>query len=243
MEFPLPAYRFPLLQARKSADSSLYTPPGQSYNYAMRQPKQQSLWFHVLDVVFNIVVIVTIVAGIRTFLVSPFQVEGNSMVPTLVDEEYIIINKLAYHVGSPGRGDIVVFRPPNDPKKYYVKRVIGLPGDEVILREGNVYVREGGDGPETQLAEGYLDERNAGHTFRHPAGVEDGDEARYTVPGGSYFLLGDNRLGSLDSRGFTDPADSTPTPFVAEEQIKGRVWFVALPITKIHAFEAPEYDL
>lgn len=66
---------------------------------------------------------------------------------------------------------------------------------------------------------------------------------RYTIPEGSFFVLGDNRLGSLDSRGFTDPETSAPTPFVAEEAIKGRVWFVALPITKIHAFEPPQYGL
>src|SRR3990167_9301171 len=100
---------------------------------------QRALWFHFLDVVLNIVIIVAIVAGIRTFLVSPFQVEGNSMVSTLEDNEYIIINKLAYHIGLPQRGDIVVFHPPNDPKKYYVKRVIGIPGDRVVLRGGFVH--------------------------------------------------------------------------------------------------------
>ena len=206
------------------------------------QSGQHGVWFHLLDVVFNIVVIIAIVAGIRTFLVSPFQVEGSSMVSTLEDNEYIIINKLTYLVSNPSRGDIVVFRPPSDPKKYYVKRVIGLPGDEVILRGGNVYLRKTGEKQETKLSEGYLDERNRGKTFRHPPGSGDAGEARFLVPDDHYFLLGDNRQGSLDSRSFM-VSGSEPQPYVAEDQIKGRVWFVALPITKIHAFPPPEYNL
>lgn len=208
----------------------------------MASEKQHGLWFHVLDVVFNIVVIVAIVAGIRTFLVSPFQVEGNSMSTTLEDGEYIIINKLAYHIGKPDRGDIVVFRPPNEPKKYYVKRVIGVPGDDVVLRGGSVYVREGSTGKETKLEEEYLDARNAGKTFRHPPGSGDTSVARFTIPEGRYFLLGDNRQGSLDSRSFTGH-DGNPSPYVEEDSVKGRVWFIALPITKIHALTPPEYNL
>jgi signal peptidase I len=208
----------------------------------MTQPKQHGLWFHLLDVVFNIVVIVAIVAGIRTFLVSPFQVEGSSMSSTLEDNEYIIINKLAYYIGHPDRGDIVVFRPPSDQKKYYVKRVIGLPGDTVVLKDGLVYLRKSGETTETPLDEAYLDERNAGKTFPHPPGSGTTSPIEYTVPDGTYFVLGDNRLGSLDSRSFMGP-DSNPIPYVEEEDIKGRVWFVALPVTKIHAFEAPDYNL
>ncbi len=208
----------------------------------MAQEKKHGLWFHVLDVVFNIVVIVAIVAGIRTFLVSPFQVEGNSMSSTLEDSEYIIINKLAYNLGVPHRGDIVVFRPPNEPNKYYVKRVIGEPGDEVIIRSGVVFVKEDGTGKEVKLDEGYLDQRNLGKTFRHPPGSGDTSEESFIVPEGHYFVLGDNRQGSLDSRSFIGN-DGEPEPFVAQDSIKGRVWFVALPITKIHALSPPAYNL
>lgn len=203
---------------------------------------QRGLWFHILDVVLNVVVIVVIVGGIRTFLVSPFQVEGSSMNSTLADNEYIIINKFAYLTGSPARGDIVVFRPPNETKKYYVKRVIGMPGDTVTIRGGYVYLTEAGTDTETRLAEEYLDPANAGRTFRHPPGSGDETEQVFEVPEGRYFLMGDNRQGSLDSRSFT-LNDGSTAPFVAEDMIKGRVWFVALPVTKIHAFEPPEYNL
>lgn len=208
----------------------------------MTQEKQHGLWFHVLDVAFNIVVIVTIVAGIRTFLVSPFQVEGNSMVSTLEDREYIIINKLSYFVGHPHRGDIVVFRPPNEPGKYYVKRVIGEPGDQVVIKDGNVFIRKDNEGELTKIDEPYLDAKNQGKTFHHPPASGDTSPETFDVPEGHFFVLGDNRQGSLDSRSFTLP-NGDMQPYVPEDDIKGKVWFVALPITKIHAFEAPEYAL
>ncbi len=204
--------------------------------------KQHGLWFHLLDVIFNIVVIVAIVAGIRTFLVSPFQVEGSSMIDTLEDNEYIVINKLVYYIGTPQRGNIVVFRPPNDPSKYYVKRVIGLPGDTVVIRDGKVFLILSGTTKEVQLNEPYLDARNQGKTFRHPPGSGDPTEEKFTVPADHYFVMGDNRQGSLDSRSFT-LADGQPEPFVPRSNIKGRVWFVALPITKVHALSNPDYHL
>ncbi len=205
--------------------------------------QKHGLLFHLFDVLINIVVIVAIVGGIRTFLVSPFQVEGSSMVDTLEDKQYIIINKLAYLIGEPERGDVVVFRPPNSPDKYYVKRVIGLPGDRISIRGGNVYVKEAGAKKEAKLEEDkYLNDRNAGRTYRDPPIKGNAAEILYNVPEGQYFLLGDNRTASLDSRSFKD-ADKNPIPFVESTNIKGRVWFVALPITKIHALEAPAYGL
>jgi len=203
--------------------------------------QKHGFWFHFLDVFLNIVVIVAIVAGIRTFLVSPFQVEGNSMVDTLEDREYIIINKLAYLLGEPKRGDVVVFRPPNDHRKYYVKRIIGEPGDLVVIKDGNVYVQQPGGTEVKELdEEEYLTQSNEGRTFRHPPSSGDRSAIEYEVPEGQHFLLGDNRQGSLDSRSFMVEAE--PTPYVSKQDIKGRVWFIALPVTRIHALEPPSYE-
>ena len=199
---------------------------------------RNGFWYNVFDVLLNVVIIVAVVAVIRTFVVSPFEVEGNSMIPTLEDNEYIIINKIGYIVGEPKRGDVVVFRPPDDARKYYVKRIIGLPGDEVVIRGGKVFLLK--DGREVELEETYLDERNRNHTFRAPVGTGDKTEERYTVPAEHYFLLGDNRQGSLDSRSFHTP-DGEVQPYVLSDKIAGRVWLVALPITKSHALESPEY--
>ena len=205
------------------------------------EKKPVTLWYHFFDVLLNIVIIVAVVAAIRTFLVSPFQVEGNSMIDTLENREYIIINKLAYFIGDPERGDIVVFRPPNaDHSKHYVKRVIGMPGDEVIIRDGDVFIRVNGQSKEQRIPEPYLNERNLGHTYA-TAG-DGGVEKKFDIPEGHYFLLGDNRQGSLDSRSFRDTKNE-PVPFVPEADIKGRVWLVALPISKVHAMEKAEYGL
>lgn len=201
---------------------------------------RRSILFHLLDVTLNIIIIVAIVAIIRTFIVSPFQIDGNSMVNTLEHKEYIVINKFRYLFAAPKRGDIVVFRPPTDESKFYVKRVIGLPGETVVIRDGNVYLRE--DGRDTKFEEGYLGAMNQGKTYRYPVSGGDTSEEVFEVPTGQYFLLGDNRQGSLDSRVFAH-LDTAHTAFVPENNIKGSVWFVALPITKIHAFETPEYNL
>jgi signal peptidase I len=204
--------------------------------YGMAE-RRHGLLFHLFDVVLNIVIILAVVGLIRTFLVSPFRVEGNSMTDTLEHQEYIIINKFAYYVGDPVRGDVVVFRPPNDRDKHYVKRIIGTPGDTVIIRSGKVYLKVAGTEDEVELTEPYLNERNSGHTYQHPPSSGNTREVSFEVPEGQYFLLGDNRQGSLDSRSFT------PTSFVEAEEISGRVWFVALPISKIHALEPPEYGI
>lgn len=208
----------------------------------METQREHGLLFHLFDVVLNIVIIVGVVAVIRTFLVSPFQVEGSSMVSTLEHKEYIIINKLAYHLGSPERGDVVVFHPPTTPEKPYVKRVIGMPRDTVVIQDGYVFVQENSEGPLVQLNEPYLNTSNMGRTYQSPPSSGNESRIEYTVPEGYYFVLGDNRQGSLDSRSFRDQ-DGEPIPYVKEDAMMGKVWVVALPISKIHALEPPVYDL
>ena len=163
------------------------------------------------------------------------------MIDTLENKEYIVINKFGYLFDRPKRGDIVVFRPPTDSGRYYVKRVIGLPGESIAIRDGNVFLRDK-DQRDTKIDESYLSAANSGRTYRYPVQSGDTSEEKFEIPDGSYFLLGDNRQGSLDSRSFAH-VDSKHSAFVPQASIKGSVWFVALPITKIHAFEAPVYNI
>ena len=163
------------------------------------------------------------------------------MLSTLEHKEYIIINKLAYHTGSPARGDVVVFSPPTTPDKPYVKRVIGMPGDTIVIENGFVYAQERSEGAMVRLEEDYLNNHNNGHTYQAPPSSGNTNRVTYQVPEGRYFLLGDNRQGSLDSRSFRDE-NGDPIPYVEEDAIMGRVWLVALPVNKFHALEQPIYE-
>jgi signal peptidase I len=130
----------------------------------------------ILSVLLAIIVIV--------FLYQPVQVEGTSMMPHLENHQRIFINKFVYRFRPIARGDVVVFRYPLDPSKSYIKRVIGLPGDEVSIRDGRVLVN-GKPLSEPYVAPGYLDAQ----TYA-PVHVEPNH----------YFVLGDHRSSSNDSR-------------------------------------------
>ena len=123
---------------------------------------------------------------IIVFIYQPVKVEGGSMEPGLEDEERIFINKLVYRWESIGRGDIIVFRYPRDPRKSFIKRVIGIPGDRVRISYGRVYLN---DKPieEDYVPTEFVDSRSYPETV---------------IPPGAYFVLGDHRSMSNDSREF-----------------------------------------
>jgi signal peptidase I len=123
---------------------------------------------------------------IIVFLYQPVKVEGTSMMPGLADQERIFINKYAYRIGMIERGDVVVFQYPGDPSKNYIKRIVGVPGDGIEIRRGAVYVNG------SRLVEPYVPER-----FRDERSMNE-----VVVPVGSYFVLGDHRNLSSDSRDF-----------------------------------------
>lgn len=150
-----------------------------------------------------------IIAGFFiVFLYQPVRVEGTSMLPGLEDQERIFINKFVYRWGPVERGDIVVFHYPRDPSKSYIKRVIAVEGDRVRIDEGRVYVNG------KQLSEPYV-----------PSEYEDfRSYAEIKVPPHSYFLLGDHRTSSSDSREF-GPVD--------QHFIYGKAVFVYWPMDKL----------
>lgn len=156
-----------------------------------KRASKQGLWFESLSLLRDIVLIISIFVLFGVFVAQPVVVEGTSMVPELHNGERLLVNKLVYYDiksfswGHIERGDIVVFWYPNDPNKSFVKRVIGLPGDMVEVRNGIVFING------TQLNEPYLDlEYNQSLPNYQPEKVED----HY------YFVMGDNRDNSSDSR-------------------------------------------
>ncbi len=132
---------------------------------------------------------------LRIFVVQAFTIPSGSMIPTLLVGDYILVNKFIYHFTSVGRGDIVVFRSPEDPDRDYIKRIIGQPGEKVAIKGGVVFVNG------QPLKEAYADANSPGGL-----GGYMGTWGPKVVPPGYYFLLGDNRNNSRDSRvwGFLD---------------------------------------
>ncbi|KEO82896.1 signal peptidase I [Tumebacillus flagellatus] len=159
-------------------------------------------WIKSLVIAFVLALI------IRQFLFAIFMVDGQSMVPTLQDRERLVVNKLVYHLHKPEYNDIVVFKYPSDETKDFIKRVIGLPGDRIEVRDFKVF-RNG-----QELDEPYIAEPTA------PNGNV------YTVPDGTIFVMGDNRNNSKDSR---DPQ----VGYVKDQEIIGRAEFVWWPFADI----------
>jgi signal peptidase I len=141
---------------------------------------------------------------IITFLYQPVRVEGTSMLPRLEDRDRLFINKFVYHIASIEHGDIVVFRYPRDPAKSYIKRVIAVPGDHLWIDHGQVWLN-GKRVREPYVPEEYRDSRSM---------------AEMIVPPGSYFMMGDHRSISSDSREFGP---------VARDLIYGKAVFVYWP--------------
>ena len=142
----------------------------------------------LLDVVKIICIAVVIVACVRLFIAQPFIVSGDSMVPTFKSNDYLIIDELSYLLHKPQRGDIIIFHYPLDPSTYFIKRLIGLPGDTVIVSNGSVFVQSG-NLKERLLTEPYI-------RAEYPK-IESGTT---TLGADEYFVLGDNRNSSYDSR-------------------------------------------
>lgn len=166
-------------------------------------PQQDSFFVEIVK--FSILALV-IVVPFRMFVAQPFIVSGASMAPTFETGEYLIVDRATYHLEQPQRGDVVVFRYPGDPSKFFIKRVIGLPGETVQLENG-VTTIEKNEG-DIALEEPYLvrDRTDEGLTI--------------TLSNDEYFVMGDNRGASSDSRTWG------PVP---RENIVGRAYIRLLP--------------
>jgi signal peptidase I len=174
----------------------------------------------VREVIETIVLTVLMFLVIR-FAVQNFNIEGHSMEPGLHDQELILVDKWTYLFHPPSRGDVIVFIAPPQPSQDYIKRVIGVPGDVITIQNSTVIV----DG--VSLKETYIDPRNQGGTFeaKHIFNLQ--------VPPDEYFVLGDNRANSSDSRVWG---------FVPKQNIIGRAALVYWPLQQDNDGFLPNYS-
>ena len=180
----------------------------------------------LLEFVMEILETVTFVGSlfivIYLFFMQPHQVRGSSMDTTFRNNEYILTNKLSYRFGPPQRGDVVVFKSPENKDIDFIKRIIGLPGDKIMVEEGQVYLNG------SPLTEKYI----LGNTQVHEGGFLRSGQA-VTVPTGHLFVMGDNRARSSDSRTFG------PIP---QQDIIGKVFFRYFPSNRVGTIKTPNYS-
>ncbi len=159
------------------------TPGAQDAHTEKKQTAKEVIW----ETIRYAIVAAIIIIPLRTFVAQPFVVSGNSMFPTFHNNEYLIVNEVAKYTNSYQRGDVVVFKYPNDTSKYFIKRIIGLPGDTVTIENGVVSITNKTQTTPLVLSEPYVKEPKL-------------DNSVHTLSSDEFFAMGDNRAQSSDSR-------------------------------------------
>ncbi len=176
--------------------------------YAMPEGQQENFFTELLKLA---AIAALIILPIRFFVAQPFIVSGASMDPTFKTGQYLIVDQLTYRFEHPVRGDVIIFRYPKDPSQFFIKRIIGLPGETVRIENGSVYVTET-NGKTITLHEDYV------------LNVGNGNDMTKNLSTGEYFVMGDNRPESSDSRVWG---------VLSEKNIVGRAFLRLLPFQKI----------
>lgn len=198
-----------------------------------------SFSLEVVDTILNIIITLAVVFFIRTFIFSPFLISGVSMASTLKDNEYILVNKMGYsnvfgfELGKPERGDIVVLKAPlvnTDDNVYYIKRVIGLPGETIGFRKDKVVIFNQANPDGLELNEDYIRCKREDKPCSEYSAFFD---EKFKVPEDSYFVMGDNRDQSTDSRScFYSCSLTGSTNYIRKENILGKSSVVLWPFSK-----------
>ena len=183
----------------------------------------KKLFSFIWEVSKLLIVTLLIVVPIRYYIFQPFIVKGQSMEPNFENGDYLIVDELSYRLRSPQRGEVIVFKYPQDPSQRYIKRIIGLPGETIEIKNGKIVIYEENSEVKTLDEFTYL-----------PSLTQTEGNIRTTLNKNEYFVLGDNRMGmsSYDSRRWG------PLP---QENIIGRALFRAWPVAAIAKIEAPAY--
>jgi signal peptidase I len=176
--------------------------------------------FFIWEVSKIVIIALLIVVPIRYFIFQPFFVRGQSMEPNFYDGDYLIIDEISYQFRDPQRGEAIVFNYPHDPSQKYIKRIIGLPGETIKIEDNTIIIYKDGDSQVLDESE-YL-----------PGTINTAGKMEVRLDNNEYFVLGDNRLASSDSRRWGS---------VPEGNIIGRVFLRAWPFAALAKIEIPEY--
>lgn len=163
-----------------------------------------------LDILEVVVFAIGIFFFVYLLIMRPHKIKGFSMYPNYPDNEYLLTEKVSYYLRKPERGEVVVFKPPVSKEDEYIKRIIGLPEESIMLRNGHVFINN------KELDEPYL----ASNIYTAGADFLD-DGKSYTIPPGEYFVMGDNRPHSSDSRAWGP---------IKLQAITGRAWLIYWPL-------------
>ncbi len=184
----------------------------------------RNFFLFILELIQVVIISFLIILPIRYFLIQPFYVQGASMEPNFYNDEYLIVDEISYTFREPRRGEIIVFRYPKNPQEYFIKRIIGLPGETVQIKDGKVIIYNAEHPQGTTLKEGYL---------KPGMRTNSTSEEKIELGPNEFFVLGDNRNASKDSR-FFGP--------VNRSFIIGRVFLRGWPFNRIDVFKVPQYQ-
>lgn len=174
-----------------------------------------------LDIIQTVVLAIAIFLIAYLFLFQPHQVQGHSMDPNFADGEYLLTDKLSYRFGKPERGDVIVFAAPPSKRDDYIKRIVGLPGESVMISNNKILINKD-----------VLDEKYIPEDFVTRPGAYLGPDTPITLKENEYFVVGDNRDHSSDSRSWGP---------INRKDIVGKAWFVYWPPSEVGKIPGVSY--
>ncbi|MCK5084400.1 MAG: signal peptidase I [Candidatus Pacebacteria bacterium] len=192
-----------------------------------KEIKSESSFSELKDFSFEtikvIIISLIIIIGIRSFVMQPFFVSGKSMEPNFHNGDYLIVDEISYRFGEPKRGDVIIFHYPNDPREFYIKRIIALPGEKVEIADNGITIYNTENISGFKLDEIYI-----------PSETQTTGNYVKELKNDEYYVLGDNRTASADSRVWG---------VLEEHFIVGRAWIRAWPFRDFSVFEEMNYEL
>lgn len=189
-------------------------------NKIENEAPKKNLKQSILELLRFALIAFVIVAPIRILIMEPFIVSGSSMFPTFENSDYLIIDKISYRLEEPKRNEVVIFRYPLDTGKFFIKRIIGLPKETIDIKNGLVTIKNEENKEGFILAQNYVQNKS-------------NDEKHFELGEGEYFVMGDNRTGSSDSRYWGA---------VKRDLIVGRAFLRLLPINHINLLPGADLE-